>query len=180
MEIKVRVISFLINSSSNDEMYISLGGENDSSNVEIGQQNENLTEESLIGSLDGLLIACKNHPTKVVLSLIKFLSPSRPFVVYCPFKVWTTFWLILSFNHKRNFCWGQEPLVEAYMELKDTGKAIMVALSETWCRNYQVNCINIKLCDVFFTFPVYFSRFYLNEHIQKWWCLEEGDTFSLV
>jgi len=48
---------------------------------------------------------------------MKYLAPSRPFVVYSPFI---------------------EPLMETYLAVKDTGKAVMVMLTETWLRNYQV------------------------------------------
>jgi len=67
--------------------------------------------------MDGLIIACKQHPSNILLSLIKYLSFSRPFVVYSPYK---------------------EPLMDAYVAIKDTGKAVMVTLTETWLRNYQV------------------------------------------
>merc|ERR1719189_2039988 len=67
--------------------------------------------------MDGLIIACKQHPTNILLALVKYLSFSRPFVVYSPYK---------------------EPLLEAYVAIKETGKAVMVTLSESWLRNYQV------------------------------------------
>jgi tRNA (adenine-N(1)-)-methyltransferase non-catalytic subunit len=68
-------------------------------------------------NMDGLIIACKQHPTNILLSLIKYLSPSRPFVIYSPYK---------------------EPLMDAYVAVKESGKAVMVTLTETWLRNYQV------------------------------------------
>ena len=49
---------------------------------------------------------------------MKYLAPSRPFVVYSPYI---------------------EPLMETYLAMKDTGKAVMVMLTETWLRNYQVS-----------------------------------------
>ena len=58
------------------------------------------------------------HPTNLLLSLMKYLAPSRPFVVYSPYI---------------------EPLMETYLAMKDTGKAVMVMLTETWLRNYQVS-----------------------------------------
>ena len=67
--------------------------------------------------MDGLIIACKQHPSNILLALVKYLSYSRPFVVYSPYK---------------------EPLMDAYVAIKDTGKAVMVTLTETWLRNYQV------------------------------------------
>ncbi len=59
----------------------------------------------------------KQHPTNLLLSLMKYLAPSRPFVIYSPYK---------------------EPLMDTYMAVKDTGKAVMVMLTESWLRNYQV------------------------------------------
>jgi tRNA (adenine-N(1)-)-methyltransferase non-catalytic subunit len=61
---------------------------------------------------------CFQHPKAILLSLIKYLAPSRPFVVYSPFA---------------------EPLMETYLAVKDTGKAVMVMMTETWLRNYQVH-----------------------------------------
>lgn len=58
--------------------------------------------------MDALIIACKQHPTNLLLSLIKYLAPSRPFAVYSPYK---------------------EPLLHAYMAVKDTKRALMVTLS---------------------------------------------------
>ena len=67
--------------------------------------------------MDGLIIACRQHPTAILLALIKYLAPSRPFAVFSPYK---------------------EPLLDAYAAVKDTGKAVGVTVSETWLRNYQV------------------------------------------
>ena len=66
---------------------------------------------------DGLIIASKQHPLEILLNLTKYVKPSRPFVVFSPYK---------------------EPLMEAYMAVKSSGKAVMVTLSETWMRHYQV------------------------------------------
>lgn len=30
-----------------------------------------------------LVVVCKHHPEPVVMTLVNFLAPSRPFVVYC-------------------------------------------------------------------------------------------------
>eukprot|EP00096_Caligus_rogercresseyi_P014036 TRINITY_DN6583_c0_g1_i1.p1 TRINITY_DN6583_c0_g1~~TRINITY_DN6583_c0_g1_i1.p1 ORF type:complete len:394 (-),score=108.57 TRINITY_DN6583_c0_g1_i1:104-1285(-) len=68
-------------------------------------------------AMDGLVIASKQHPTNVLLTLIEYLAPSRSFVVYCPYK---------------------EPLIDAYMAIKEAGKAVMVTLSESWLRYIQV------------------------------------------
>ena len=67
--------------------------------------------------MDGLIIASKQHPTSLLLKLMTFLAPSRPFVVFSPYK---------------------EPLVDAYTAVKNSGKAVMVTLNETWLRHYQV------------------------------------------
>ena len=83
------------------------------------QREESIKTYDLIKSrqMDGLIIACKQHPTNTLLALIKYLAYSRPFVVYSPYK---------------------EPLMDAYVAIKDTGKTVMVTLTETWLRNYQV------------------------------------------
>jgi len=67
--------------------------------------------------MDGLIIASKQHPVNLLLKLMTYLAPSRPFAVFSPYK---------------------EPLLEAYTAVKNTGKAVMVSLNETWLRHYQV------------------------------------------
>ncbi|NWW81353.1 TRM6 methyltransferase, partial [Climacteris rufus] len=66
---------------------------------------------------DGLIVASKFHPAPLLLSLLEFVAPSRPFVVYCQYK---------------------EPLLECYTKLRERGGVINLKLSETWLRNYQV------------------------------------------
>ncbi|NWQ99826.1 TRM6 methyltransferase, partial [Paradoxornis webbianus] len=66
---------------------------------------------------DGLIVASKFHPTPLLLSLLEFVAPSRPFVVYCQYK---------------------EPLLECYTKLRERGGVINLKLSESWLRNYQV------------------------------------------
>ncbi|KAG7460717.1 hypothetical protein MATL_G00201770 [Megalops atlanticus] len=66
---------------------------------------------------DGLVIASRLHPCPVLLGLLKFVAPSRPFVVYCQYR---------------------EPLIECYTKLREQGGAINLRLSETWLRHYQV------------------------------------------
>lgn len=68
-------------------------------------------------SLDGLLVASKHHPTAIVLSLLEFVAPSRPFAVFCSYR---------------------EPLVDCYAQLKDAGNAVFLKISESWLRSYQV------------------------------------------
>lgn len=64
-----------------------------------------------------LIVASRFHPTPLLLSLLDFVAPSRPFVVYCQYK---------------------EPLLECYTKLRERGGVINLRLSETWLRNYQV------------------------------------------
>uniref|UniRef100_A0A8C5I5P6 tRNA (adenine(58)-N(1))-methyltransferase non-catalytic subunit TRM6 n=1 Tax=Gouania willdenowi TaxID=441366 RepID=A0A8C5I5P6_GOUWI len=66
---------------------------------------------------DGLVIASRFHPCPVVLGLLKFLSPSRPFVVYSQYK---------------------EPLIECFTKLKEQGGTVNLRLTDTWTRHYQV------------------------------------------
>ncbi|KAK2856460.1 hypothetical protein Q5P01_005195 [Channa striata] len=66
---------------------------------------------------DGLIIASRFHPCPVLMGLLKFLSPSRPFVVYSQYK---------------------EPLIECYTKLKEHGGTINLRLTDTWLRHYQV------------------------------------------
>ncbi|NXP41132.1 TRM6 methyltransferase, partial [Leiothrix lutea] len=66
---------------------------------------------------DGLIVASKFHPTPLLLSLLEFVAPSRPFVVYCQYK---------------------EPLLDCYTRLRERGGVINLKLSESWLRNYQV------------------------------------------
>lgn len=74
-------------------------------------------------SLDGLLVASKQHPTPIVMSLLEFVAPSRPFAVFCTF---------------------QEPLVDCYTQLKNAGNAVFLKLSESWLRGHQVV---LQFCD---------------------------------
>ncbi|TKS75920.1 TRM6 tRNA(m1A58)-methyltransferase subunit [Collichthys lucidus] len=66
---------------------------------------------------DGLVIASRFHPCPVLMGLLKFLAPSRPFVVYSQYK---------------------EPLIECYTKLKEQGGTISLRLTDTWLRHYQV------------------------------------------
>ncbi|XP_030052166.1 tRNA (adenine(58)-N(1))-methyltransferase non-catalytic subunit TRM6 isoform X2 [Microcaecilia unicolor] len=66
---------------------------------------------------DGLIIASRFHPAPLLLSLLEFVAPSRPFVIYCQYK---------------------EPLLDCYTKLREVGGAVSLRLSETWLRNYQV------------------------------------------
>lgn len=66
---------------------------------------------------DGLIIASRLYPSPLLLSLLEFVAPSRPFVVYCQYK---------------------EPLLTCYSDLRERGGVINLRLSETWLRGYQV------------------------------------------
>ncbi|KAJ7341553.1 hypothetical protein JRQ81_005792 [Phrynocephalus forsythii] len=66
---------------------------------------------------DGLIIASRFHPAPLLLSLLEFVAPSRPFVVFCQYK---------------------EPLLECYSKLREKGGVVNLKLSEAWLRHYQV------------------------------------------
>ena len=66
---------------------------------------------------DSLVLVSKFHPKLLLLTLLDFLPPSRPFVVY--------------FTH-------QEPLMECFVNLKDKNIATNLELTEAWFRNIQV------------------------------------------
>ncbi|RDD47497.1 tRNA (adenine(58)-N(1))-methyltransferase non-catalytic subunit TRM6 [Trichoplax sp. H2] len=67
--------------------------------------------------LDGLIIATKFDPLPILKSLIKYIAPSRPFIIYCFLK---------------------EPLAECYVYLQEQQLAVNIQLTETWLREYQV------------------------------------------
>ena len=83
------------------------------------QREKSIQSYELLKSskMDGLIIVCKQHPSNILLALMKYLAFSRPFVVYSPYK---------------------EPLLETYFALKETGRALMVTISESWLRKCQV------------------------------------------
>jgi len=95
------------------------GLDNDKKPVRMNLREKSVEAYNSIKSkkLDGLVIVCKQHPGNLITYLSKFVAPSRPFVVYSPYK---------------------EPLLDTYMVLKDKGLAVMVNLSETWLRSHQV------------------------------------------
>ncbi|XP_013409113.1 tRNA (adenine(58)-N(1))-methyltransferase non-catalytic subunit TRM6 isoform X2 [Lingula anatina] len=68
-------------------------------------------------NMDGLLVACKLNPTPIVMSLMEYVAPSRPIVVYCQY---------------------QEPLMECFVKLRQRGGVVHLTLTETWLREYQV------------------------------------------
>ncbi|XP_069014675.1 tRNA (adenine(58)-N(1))-methyltransferase non-catalytic subunit TRM6 [Embiotoca jacksoni] len=66
---------------------------------------------------DGLVIASRFHPCPVLLGLLRFVAPSRPFVVYSQYK---------------------EALIECYTKLREQGGTVNLRLTDTWLRHYQV------------------------------------------
>lgn len=46
-----------------------------------------------------LIVASRFHPTPLLLSLLDFVAPSRPFVVYCQYKEVILTWNGLEFLH---------------------------------------------------------------------------------
>ncbi|KAM6164026.1 tRNA (adenine(58)-N(1))-methyltransferase non-catalytic subunit TRM6 [Rhynchocyon petersi] len=83
------------------------------------QRKRHLEAAALLNerNADGLVVASRFHPIPLLMSLLDFVAPSRPFVVYCQYK---------------------EPLLECYTKLRERGGVINLRLSETWLRNYQV------------------------------------------
>ncbi len=68
-------------------------------------------------TMDGVIVACRQHPTAILLHLLPYLAPSRPWAVFSPYK---------------------EPLMDAYLKVKETGRCVAVNLSESWLRGHQV------------------------------------------
>eukprot|EP01038_Epipyxis_sp_PR26KG_P010132 gene10132-13630_t len=66
--------------------------------------------------VDSLIIACKYRPLPILKQAIQLLTPSSPFVIFHEF---------------------QEPLVDCYMYLQQSGLALRLVLSDTWMREYQ-------------------------------------------
>jgi tRNA (adenine-N(1)-)-methyltransferase non-catalytic subunit len=64
-----------------------------------------------------LIIACKYDPTSTLLSLIQYLEPSCPFVVFYEYL---------------------EPLAHCFQIIQEKGLAINLRLCDTWMREYQV------------------------------------------
>ncbi|XP_054837647.1 tRNA (adenine(58)-N(1))-methyltransferase non-catalytic subunit TRM6 isoform X2 [Eublepharis macularius] len=84
------------------------------------ERRKKLTEAAALlkdKDADGLIVASRFHPAPLLLSLLEFVAPSRPFVVYCQYK---------------------EPLLECYTKLREKGGVVNLKLSETWLRNYQI------------------------------------------
>lgn len=67
--------------------------------------------------LDSLVIVAKEHPVAILNAFLPFIKPSRPVVV---------------------FSTSREILLEAFAELKGSGKVTGLRLTSNWCRMYQV------------------------------------------
>ena len=50
------------------------------------EQSQQAFEQLQKRNMDGLIIASKQHPSALLLKLMSFLAPSRPFVVFSPYK----------------------------------------------------------------------------------------------
>lgn len=68
-------------------------------------------------TMDAAIIACRFHPTPVLMTILEFLAPSRPFVVHCE---------------------NREPLMELFVQLSVSSKAVNLKISDTFVRHYQV------------------------------------------
>ncbi|XP_052699747.1 tRNA (adenine(58)-N(1))-methyltransferase non-catalytic subunit TRM6-like [Crassostrea angulata] len=68
-------------------------------------------------NIDCLIIASKFNPTPLVTTLIKYVAPSRPIVVYSQYK---------------------EAVMDAYAYLREIGCLVNYRVSETWLREYQI------------------------------------------
>ncbi|NWR73928.1 TRM6 methyltransferase, partial [Centropus unirufus] len=92
---------------------------------------------------DGLIVASKFHPTPLLLTLLEFVAPSRPFVVYCLYKEVSRICCFRFYSLSLTLfccvtCLFFKPLLECYTKLRERGGVINLKLSETWLRNYQV------------------------------------------
>ncbi|KAA0708315.1 tRNA (adenine(58)-N(1))-methyltransferase non-catalytic subunit TRM6 [Triplophysa tibetana] len=88
--------------------------------VKMEERRKKLTSASALlqgQDADGLVIASRFHPCPVLMGLLKFVAPSRPFVVYCQYR---------------------EPLIECYTKLREQGGTINLRLTDSWLRHYQV------------------------------------------
>lgn len=71
----------------------------------------------LTEKLDSLVVCAKEHPTNIVRSLLAFVKPSRPLVV---------------------FSLSREILMELYVDLKSTADVTNLRITSNWLRMYQV------------------------------------------
>lgn len=71
----------------------------------------------LTEKLDSLVVCAKEHPSNIVRSLLAFVKPSRPLVV---------------------FSLSREILMELYVDLKSTADVTNLRITSNWLRMYQV------------------------------------------
>ncbi|KAJ6649723.1 tRNA (adenine(58)-N(1))-methyltransferase non-catalytic subunit TRM6, partial [Pseudolycoriella hygida] len=71
----------------------------------------------LRNQVDGLIICAKEHPATIAKSLLPFVKPSRPIVIY---------------NTSR------EVLADLYMEMKSTYSVTNLKITSNWMRSYQI------------------------------------------
>jgi tRNA (adenine-N(1)-)-methyltransferase non-catalytic subunit len=70
-----------------------------------------------VSKADGLVVIAREHPANIVTSLLPYVAPSRPFVVYCQFR---------------------EPLLELYRLLKCRHNTLGNRVTESWLRSNQI------------------------------------------
>jgi len=70
-----------------------------------------------LSKADGLVIIAREHPTNILASLLPYVAPSRPFIVFCPYR---------------------EPLFELYVHLKGKNSTVGLRVTETWLRSHQI------------------------------------------
>lgn len=73
--------------------------------------------ELLRENLDALIIVAKEHPVAIMNTLLPFVKPSRPIVI---------------------FQLSRDILMEAFIDLKSSGKVTGLKLTSNWLRMYQV------------------------------------------
>lgn len=73
--------------------------------------------ELLREKFDSLVIAAKEHPTNITKTLLSFVKPSRPVVIFSQCK---------------------EVLMELYVDLKTTTEVTNLHLTSNWLRMYQI------------------------------------------
>ena len=62
-------------------------------------------------------MVAREHPANILLTLIPYVAPSRPFVVFCPCR---------------------EPLLELYVQIKTKNNTVGLRVTETWLRRHQI------------------------------------------
>lgn len=83
-----------------------------------------IAAELVSNKVDSLVIACKEDPLNIFEELLKFVKPSRPFVVYYPVS---------------------EPLQNMYIALKSNPRVCALKVTCNWMRSYQVCNIDLNI-----------------------------------